>query len=178
MKILALLVALALPLNALAYVSNQGTDPGVGGYEQEYKSVTKSTTASYSDAITKGHAVFYDENDYTGLYKVSRYNSQTQFGAASAKYHACITTRDVATGDTSLFPCVTRGYVEYVQFIAGDSASGNNVKITAGDYLCIGTGATNKGKLLPCNSSVISPFLALETKTSSGTSLKVRVRSE
>lgn len=177
-KFIAILGALLLPAVAMAYVSNQGTDPAAGNYESEYKTAQKSTTALYSDAVSRGHGLFYDENDYTGLYKVSRYDSQTQFAAASAKRHACIASKDVATGDTGYFPCVTRGYVDYARYIAGTAQGGGNVPIAAGDYLCIGTAATNKGSLLPCNANVVSPFVALEAKTSGTTGLKVLVKSD
>lgn len=172
MKNILLAIALFLGANsAHAYVSNQGTDPAVGGYEIEYKSAVKSTTDLYSDAISQGHGLFYDENDYVGLYKVSRYSSKTINNAASMKFAACIASKDIATGNTGLFPCVTRGYVDYARYVVA-----TNSTIAAGDYLCIGTAASNKGSFLPCGSGVITQFVALEAKTSGSTGLKVLIK--
>lgn len=172
MKFLVLLTVFLASANALAYVSSQGNDPNLGSYDYEYKSAVKSETALYSDAISKGHALYYSESELTGLYKVSRYYSGDAMGAAAAVNSACIAGRAVATGDTAAFPCVTRGYVDYAYYDATNP-------ITSGAYLCIGTAATVKGKLIACGASVTSKIIALEAKASgSGSDLKVKIRSE
>ena len=164
------LLSVFLGLNAHAYVSTQGVDPAVGGVDLEYKSAVKSETASYSDAITKGHGLFYDENDFAKAYKVSRnYAAANGNSALGTKFAACIAARDVATGDTATFPCVTKGYVDYAIYDATQP-------IVLGDYLCIGSAASVRGKLITCGAGLISPFMALEAKASgTGSTLKVLV---
>jgi len=168
-KYLVILVAALVSTSAFAYVSPQGTDPNLGNYESEYKSAVKSETASYSDAISKGHGLYYDLNSYTGLYKVSRYSTATANAATGVLFHACIAGRAVATGDVAAFPCVVRGYVDYARY---DATS----PIAIGGYLCIGTAATNKGVLIGCDSGVTSGIVSLETKASgTGSDLKVKL---
>lgn len=166
---LVALMALFVSANAFAYTSAQGTDPNLGNYEVETMSAVKSETALYSDAISKGHALYFDLNSYTGLYKVSRYSTATANAAAGVKFHACIAGRGVATGDTAAFPCAVRGYVDYARY---DATS----PIAVGGYLCIGTAASVKGVLIGCDSGVTSGIVSLETKASgSGSDLKVKL---
>lgn len=175
-KYFAVLVALFVSVNAFGYSSPAGVDPAVGGYDVETKSAVKSEASSYSDAISKGHALYYSENELTGLYKVSRYYSGAGNDAASVKRAACIAGRDVATGDTATFPCVTKGYVDYALYAA---VAAPGAPIAVGDYLCISTQATALGRLVPCASGVTSPFMALEAKTTTGTgTMKISVNSK
>ena len=168
-KYLVILMALFVSANALAYVSSEGNDPNLGNYDAEYKSAVKSETALYSDAISKGHGLYYDLNSYTGLYKVSRYRTATANAAAGVLFHACIAGRGVATGDTAAFPCVVRGYVDYARY---DATS----PIAVGGYLCIGTAASVKGVLIGCAANVTSGIVSLEAKSSgSGSDLKVKL---
>lgn len=173
MKLIALaLLFVGLSTNAHAYLSASGNDPSAGSYDAETKVAVKSETALYSDAITKGHALYYSENELTGLYKVSRFYSGNGFAVANVPFQACVAARDVATGDVAGFPCVVRGYVDYGIYDATSA-------ITVGGYLCVGTAATVKGKFIACGSGVISKFIALESKASgTGSNLKVRVLSE
>lgn len=171
MKALFLVLALAVSADAYAYTSASGNDPSAGSYDVESKVAVKSETALYSDAISKGHALYYQEDALTGLYVASRYYSGTANAATAVPYQACIAQRAVETGDTGGFPCATRGYVDYAIYDA-------TAPIAVGGYLCIGTAATVKGKLIACNSSVVSKFTALESKASgSGSDLKVRIDS-
>jgi len=170
--ILALALSLCLGTPAHAYLSASGNDPSSGSYDTETKVAVKSEVALYSDAIAVGQGLYYSETELTGLYKVSRFYSGTGFDAASAKQVACIAARAVATGDTAGFPCVTRGYVANAIY---DAAA----PILVGNYLCVGTAASVKGKLISCGASVVSPFVALEAKASgSGTDLEVSVESK
>jgi hypothetical protein len=168
-KYLMILVAALVSTNALAYVSLQGNDPNLGAYDSEYKSAVKSETALYSDAISKGHGLYYDENSYTGLYKVSRYSVLTYNAAAATPFIAGIAGRAVATGDVAAFPLVTRGYVDYAVY---DATS----PIAVGGYLCVGTAASVKGVLVGCDSGVTSGIVSLEAKASgTGSDLKVKL---
>ncbi len=179
MKLTALFLALILPSVAGAYVSNQGADPANGSYESEYKSAQKSTTASYSDAISRGHGLFYDiTNTAAGAYSVSRYNSGSYNTAAVQNLVACIARRDVATGDTSVFPCVTRGYVDYARYAVHSGLAGAGA-LAAGGYLCVNTADTGKGVLVPCGSGIVSNIISLEAKSAntSGSDLKVLIQS-
>lgn len=168
-KLLIGLAALILPLSAFGYVSNQGTDPDVGGYEAEYKSAKKSTVSGYSDAVSKGHGLYYDDGQLTGLYHVSRHFTLAAGNlSTAARFAACIAARDVATGDTQSFPCVTRGYVDYALY---DATS----PIAQGNFLCIGTAATVQGVFINCNLGQTSKFVALEAKTSGTGTIKLKV---
>lgn len=172
MKFLNLvLVALLVSTNALAYVSLQGNDPNLGSYDSEYKSAVKSETALYSDAISKGQALYYSETELTGLFKVSRFNAADAMSATASFYIACVAGRSVATGDTAAFPCINRGYA--TAYYDATSA------IFVGNYLCIGTAATVKGKFINCGAGVTGKVRALEAKASgSGTDLKVKIIGE
>lgn len=171
-SLFAVLVGLFAVVSANAYYSSQGNDPNLGSYDTEYKVAVKSETASYSDAISRGHALYYSENELTGLYKVSRYYSGTANAATAVPFKACIAARAVETGDVAGFPCVTKGYVDYARY---DATAG----FAKGKYLCVGTAATVKGVLIACDTNVVSKFISLETKASgSGSDLKVRVLSE
>lgn len=164
-------LALIVGVDAQAYTSPSSVDFAVGGVEVEARAAVKSSTDLYSDAITKGHGLYYSENELTGAYKVSRYSAEVANSAAAAKLIACIAGRDVATGDTASFPCVTRGYVDYAKYDA-------TAAIAKGGYLCIGTAASVKGVLLACDTNVVSPIMALEAKASgAGSDLKVLVQS-
>lgn len=171
-SLLAVFVGLFAVVSANAYYSAQGNDPNLGSYDTEYKVAVKSETATYSDAISRGHALYYSENELTGLYKVSRYYSGNAMAAAAVPYQGCIAARAVETGDVGGFACVTKGYVDYARYDATNP-------IAKGSYLCVGTAATVKGVLIACGTSEQSKFISLETKSSgSGSDLKVRVVSE
>lgn len=171
MKYFILALALILPIQAQAYVSASGNDPRVGGYDVESKSVLKSEVATYSDAISQGHALFYADTELTGAYVVSRYYSGTYNTAAANNLSACIAQRDVATGDVSIFGCATKGYVNYARYDA-------TLAIGVGDFLCIGNAATVKGVLVACAANIRSPFVALEAKASgTGSDLDVLIQS-
>lgn len=172
MKYLLLAAIVLLPINAKAYVSASGNDPRVGGYDVESKSVLKSVVATYSDAISKGHALFYADTEVAGSYIVSRYYSGTYNTAKASNLSACIASRDVATGDVAIFGCQTRGYVDYARYDATGS-------IAVGDFLCIGTAASVKGVLVPCAANIRSPFVALEAvQSGTGSDLDVLIQSK
>lgn len=180
MKSIFILLALFIvSLSAHAYVSQQGTDPSLSP-EIETKSVQKSSTALYSDAITSGDPVSYDVgNSPTGAYVVTK-NGPISHSAAdrgltqkAADLIAGFAQRAVATGDTSLFSVVVRGYVT-----AAYDADVNGA-IATGTSLCIGGLASTRGKLLACDSGVISPIISLENKASgTGSALKVLIKSK
>ena len=83
MKYFVLALALFTSVNAHAYLSASGNDPANGSYDAETKVAVKSETATYSDAISRGHALYYSEDELTGLYKVSRFASATANAATS-----------------------------------------------------------------------------------------------
>lgn len=171
---ISLVAILALStLRAEAYNSAVSGDPGQGFVDVETKVAVKSATAGYSDAISKGHAVFYENAALTGLYTVSRDYSGTYNTALATRLNeACIASKDVATGDVGGFPCVVRGYVDYAIYSAEPGTY-----ITAGDYLCISDVSTSKGHLVKCGSGITSKFIAIEDKvaTVSGGTMKVKV---
>jgi len=174
--ILALVLAFGFTADAHAYLSASANDPSAGSYDTETKVAVKSALATFSDAIEKGHALFYSEDELTGLYKVSRYHSLASGEtAAAAKFIACIAARNVATGDTAGFPCATRGYVDYAKYKAVETVEA----IALGGYLCVGTTASAKGVLIPCAANVVSPIVALEAKTATGSgTIKVMINSK
>lgn len=170
---LTIAASLVLSANAFAYSSGPAGDPVQGFRDVETKTVVKSATAGYSDAISKGHAVFYENAAITGLYTVSREYSGTYNTALATRLNeACIAAKDVATGDVGGFPCVVKGYVDYALY----SVDTVNTPINAGDYLCISDAATSKGRLVGCASGITSKFIALEAKAAvADGSIKVKV---
>lgn len=172
---LILALGLVLSANAFAYSSGVSGDPGQGFNDVETKVATKSVTAGYSDAISKGNGLFYEVADLDG-HTVSRDYSGTYNTALATRAHqACIATKDVATGDVAGFPCVTKGYVDYALYSVATALT----PITEGDYLCITDAATAKGKFVTCGSGITSDFIALESKAAvaDGT-IKVMVKSK
>lgn len=171
--ILGLALAALGSFEAQAYNSAPSGQPQLGFVDVETKVAVKSTADGYSDAISKGHALFYDNATIAGLYTVSRdYSGTYNTALATRMNEACIATKDVATGDVGGFPCVVRGYVDYALYSAVTSFA----PITAGDYLCISDEASVKGRLVKCGSGVTSKFIALEDKLTTGTgTMKVKV---
>lgn len=172
---LTLILGLVLSINAFAYSSGTSGDPAQGFRDFETKTVVKSATDGYSAAISKGHALFYEDGSGipTGLYTVSReYSGTYNTALATRSAEACIAAKDVATGDTAGFPCVVRGYVDYAIY----SAVTLYAPIAVGDYLCISDQDTVKGYLVKCGSGVTSKFVALEAKSTTGTgTIKVKI---
>jgi len=169
---LTLALSALLSASAFAYVSAPSGDPGQGFVDVEFKVAVKSETAGYSDAVSKGHGLFYEVADLDG-YTVSREYSGTYNTALATRAHqACIASKDVATGDVAGFPCVVKGYVDYALY----SVASVNTPITEGDYLCITDAATAKGRFVTCGSGITSQFIAMESKASvaDGT-IKVKV---
>lgn len=177
----ALLAAFAVP--AHAYEDGGTGDPTLGFRDNETKTVVKlDSVAGYDDAISKGSALFYE--DGTGalgasfLYKVSRNYSGTYGTVLASRYHACIATKNVATGVLSGFPCVVGGYVDYALF---SKSTGQAISI--GDALCVSNLATSRGTLVLCPTAVTTgQFVSLENKNdanpNTGGVLKVRVSSK
>lgn len=170
---LTLIAGLVLSINAMAYSSGVSGDPVQGFVDVETKTVVKSVADGYSDAVSRGHALFYDNASIAGLYTVSRdYSGTYNTALATRMNEACIAVKDVATGDVGAFPCVVRGYVDYALYSAVTSFAA----ITAGDYLCISDEASVKGRLVKCGSGVTSKFVALEDKLTTATgTMKVKV---
>lgn len=171
MKTLFVLVALLVSANAYAYTSASGNDPNLGNYDRESKVAVKTEATSHSDALSVGHVVYYYESSLTGLYTVSLYHSENAGNTlAASKFIAGVVERAVATGDVAGFPITVRGYTT----ARYDATS----PISKGGYLCVGTAASVRGKLIGCDANVTSPIVALEAKASgSGTDLKVRLNS-
>lgn len=180
MKLFSILsLGLALSLfaagNARAFSSAESGDVNQGFVDAETRSVKKATADGYSDAISKGMALFFEDGSggVTGLKTVSRVYSGTDNTALATRLaEACIASRDVATGDEGSFACVNRGYVDYAYYAAVTF----HAPITKGGYLCISDAATSKGYLVPCASGVTSKFIALEDKSTTGTGSNLKVK--
>lgn len=158
-KYIILLLAVVLPVLAYGYSSQVGLDPSTSS-EIEYKSVFKSNTAGWSDAVTSGDLLTYT-TDLDG-YTVTRVGSalgvyaQKQGGAI-----ACVADRAIASGSATAVPCVTKGGKVTVNYSVTAPAW-----INAGENLC----ANNAGQAINCgvaasNSGVVS----LETVNAAGT---------
>lgn len=194
MKLFLLLMALAvfLPNAANAYTSSQGYDPNVcvpdksagdpsTGYpsqctvEREYKDVTKSQTAGYSDQIPAGSPLYYSQggtnsSELLGLATVS-IEASTLAGndAKSNGLFACILPQtaytDVSSGKTTRYAGIATGYSAAFQCIVRGYAVANvdqTQAINTGDSLCIGALASTYGYLVPCAVNVTSRIRALQ----------------
>lgn len=173
-----LILGLALfALKANAYTSAPSGDPVLGFRDVELRTVAKvDSVAGYDDAITKGMGVFFEDGtgDPSSGYKVSINYSGTYNTAIASKFSACIAARNVATGDLGGFPCAVKGYVDYALY----SAVTLSAPIAIGDYLCISDQASVMGRLVKCGSGITSPYISLETKSTTGTgAIKVQIVS-
>lgn len=194
---LTLLAAMFAGAKAHAYNSVESYDPNVcvpdksagdpsTGYtsqctvEREFKTVTKSAAAGYSDKIPAGSPLYYSQGgtnsgELLGLNVVSiEAGSLAGNDAASNGLFACIvpaeTYTDVGSGTTTKYAGIATGYTAGFRCITRGYAVAN-VDITQaigiGDSLCIGAAGSTYGYLVQCASGVLSRIRALQTKASS-----------
>lgn len=99
-----------------AYTSGQA-DPlsGIRSLDAEYRTVVKSTTAGFSDAILIGDILSYDTNNVQDGYTVTRVGENSVVGAAR---NACIAVQAIATGDIGEHRCLSKGIAPYASFSA------------------------------------------------------------
>lgn len=182
--ILAGLALLAFPLTkANAYSSAAGADPdhsSSGGQDTnnnglatnlqgdvETKAIKKSAVAGSSEALISGLVVAYDTTGDDG-YTVTRAVAQTIVGQ---KRLSCVTTDDVATGDTTYHRCITKGFVRvrYNGSVAGKP-------IEEGRNACVDASGVVRGcYLAAAEATANTGIIPLESKTDSGTDLKVMI---
>lgn len=122
-------------ITAQAYVTG-AADPVNGDGEREYRHVKKSETAGVSDAIAVGDILFFDTINNNDGYTVTRVGANT---VASASRIACIATKVIATGNTGLNRCLSKGYFPNTSFTTSS-------QIVIGQKVC-GNAA---GQAVPC----------------------------
>lgn len=178
--ILALGLALATPTflaeRAEAYSSNVGTDPknddpgfGNSGYgDLETKAIVKSATSGKSASIAPRRVLAYSSE--ADGYTVTRQVTQT---IAGQRQLACVSTDDIATGDTAYHRCITKGFVrlEY---------NGVAQPIEAGVPACVNQegivrGCSRNGQGVPAEATMDSLIIPLESKTDAGSYLRAVV---
>lgn len=166
---LAGLTLLALTVTARAYVSN-APDPTRGEGETEYRVVKKSETAGFSDAIEVGDVLLYDTVNVSDGYTVTRVGANN---AASTNRIACIAMKAIATGDTGLYRCQSKGYTTTLQYDITTHPDSLRVgeKLCAsadGDAVPCGQCTTGQGNVMTdCrfgNATENSPITAMEAK--------------
>lgn len=114
---------------AHAYTSGQANPIAYGSYDQEYRTVVKSTTAGVSDAIVVGDILSYDITNNNDGYTVTRVGSNTVNGVNAV---ACIATQAIATGNIQEFRCISKGYVPAISYVGdGTNAIVANQKVCA-----------------------------------------------
>jgi hypothetical protein len=121
------LVGTLIGVHALAYNSPVGTDPKNENFNQETIQAVKSASSGVSDAIVAGDVLSF--SSASDGYTVTRVGAATVLGN---RLIACVALQDVATGNTGYFPCVTRGFVQKLNFNASTA-------IEVGDKLCTNT---------------------------------------
>lgn len=184
-KILSLMVAmLFFATNAFGYTSGQ-SNPPAGAPELEFRSVKKSETAGFSDAISKGHILTYDIRNTNDGYTVTRVGGNN---VASANIIACVAPRAIATGDTAIYRCVSKGYVDFLRYDATTPiAVGSKICADASGVAVVCAACSIAGDGVPpgaannCRFGTAtenSPIVALEAKASgTGSDLKVLIKS-
>lgn len=147
MKSFILILGLALAVPALntpsahAYSSNvgadpEGSDPGYGnsGYgDMETKAIKKSAASGVSASIAARRVLAY--TSAADGYTVTR--QVTQSGAGQGLL-ACVSTDDIATGDTSYHRCITKGFVRL-------KYDGSTHALTAGRHACVDSEGVVRG---------------------------------
>lgn len=175
---LALLGTLTPEQKAHAYSSATGVDPdysNVGNgeapsllsHDVETKAVKKSATAGKSKALVSGLVVQYstEADGYTVTRAVTSGLGQNQL--------ACVTTDEVATGDTGYHRCITKGFSR-VRYNVVDATRA----IVAGRAACVNADGIVQGCAFSGPDAVEATantgIIPLESKSSgSGTDLKV-----
>lgn len=181
-KFLGLALILGITCFGTAHAYQSGVpDPSRGEGEREYRVGVKSVTAGYSDAIAVGDVLSLDIVNTNDGYTLTRVGANTNLGSG---INACVATKAIATGNTALFRCVSRGYVN----VSYDATTA----ITAGQKLC----ANAAGAAVTCAGCVVTgtgsgtndcrfgtasgnaAIISLEAKASgTGTNLKALVLS-
>lgn len=169
--------------NAHAYVTG-AVDPVTGEGEKEYRAVKKSETAGVSDAVSKGDILLLDTVNNNDGYTVTRVGATNV--ATTAKI-VCIAAKAIATGNTGLVRCVSKGYVDYLKY----DSTGVNGTISVGQKLCV----NSVGAAVPCAACDVgipgvnncalgtatdnSPITSLSAKAgTSGTDLKAVINAK
>lgn len=137
MRNLFLLVLLLTGATAHAYESGQANPVFYGTHDQQFRTVVKSATAGFSDAIQIGDVLSYDVVNNQDGYTVTRVGANT---VNDTNLIACISLVAIATGNTSEFRCVSQGYVGVTNWTP------NSIAITQNMRLC--TNAS--GQATPC----------------------------
>lgn len=178
--VLALLSLVLTSASAFAYTSGQA-DPANGIYDQEFKVVKKSETAGVSDAVSKGDILLLDTANNNDGYTVTRVGARN---VATTARIACVASKAIATGNTGLNRCISKGYVDFLKY---DTANG---AISIGQKLCVNSvGAAvacaacdNLGGANDCRFGTAtdnSPIISLSSKPSgSGTDLKALIKAQ
>ena len=179
LKNLVVILALLFTGNAYAYVSG-AVDPTTGEGEKEYRVVKKSETAGVSDAVSKGHILSLDTANNNDGYTVTRVGANNVVGAA---LNVCVASSNIATGNTALVRCVSRGYVDYLRYDAttaisvGQKLCANASGVAVACTACAtgsGTGTDCRFGTATSNSIIVS----LEAKASgTGSNLKAVIKS-
>lgn len=183
-KILVLAaILMGVAANAFAYTSGS-VDPTTGEGEQEYRVVKKSETAGVSDAVSVGHILTYDIRNNNDGYTVTRVGGNN---VASTNIIACIASKAIATGDTGLFRCVSKGYVDNLRYDAttaipvGAKLCSNTSGVAVVCAACSNDTDGNTGAANSCRFGTAtqnSPIVALEAKASgTGSDLKALIKS-
>ncbi len=183
-KILTLMTVLFLGAagNAFGYQEGQANPPD--SPETEYRTVKKSETTNFDDAIAKGDILGLDVDNTNDGYTVTRVGTNS---IASASKIVCIASEEIATGNTGLVRCVSKGYISYLKYDASGAAIVKGSKLCANSIgaAVVCTGCTVSAGLpgvYSCangSASANSPIVSLEIKASgqSGTDLKALIQS-
>lgn len=182
MKKFLLLTLMLLSLDAKAYNTNGGSNPPGGSPDWETKNVVKSVTSGFSDAISRGDILIYDTVNSNDGYTVTRVANND---VATAARIACIAIKDIATGNTGLVPCLTKGWVDFLKY------SLTSGQIISGQKLC----SSSTGAAVPCaacvnngldtndcrlgSATANSPITSFQSKNTgtSGTDLKAYINA-
>jgi hypothetical protein len=160
---LLVLTAFLLAGNAQAYVTG-AVNPETGEGEKEYRVAKKSETAGVSDAVSRGHILSLDSANNNDGYTVTRVGANNVVGAAQ---NVCVAPAAIATGNTGLVRCVSRGYVDFLRYDA-------TTAISVGQKLC----ANASGVAVVCSACVAGSGTGTDCRFGTATSNSIIVSLE
>lgn len=134
--------------------------------DKEYRTIAKSQTAGFSDAVAVGDILSYDTANTVDGGTVTRVGENSVVGANRV---ACVAQNVVATGDISEYRCVNKGYVTNLSYNASTA-------IAIGHKLC-SNGAGQAVVCASCDSLASTNDCRFGTATGNSVIISLQVKA-